>query len=292
MDPNEGNNESVNQDIFEAVAEANHELYERNGTPQKSLTDPAQTGETGGGKAIKSKTKEQAEDLADNSAGKDEQDFSHQPVPSIAEDQETKTETETETETAKESETDSELKTETETKTVVDEDWRVGLPGDPGEFLMKAPEPDEFGQINPQDYSDYIRAQIRHDGKVDKYNADLITKTFDVVDSILPEIKENSAYQSAIRNTYFGTLSPEDTVNLAKEFRSTIDKIAGDNKTKGIQSAKTSITILKNAAVETKGATQKKSDTSKSDNLTKRLQKNETSAYEELMESWLEEGKV
>ena len=59
MDPNAGNNESVNDGIFSAVAEANHETYQRNGTPEKAQVDPAATGQTGGGTATKQKESKQ-----------------------------------------------------------------------------------------------------------------------------------------------------------------------------------------------------------------------------------------
>lgn len=289
MDPNEGNNESVNDGIFAAVAEQNHETYQRNGTPEKSTTDPAATGATGGGTPTKQKNQTQTSEEddgsyeGDNAAGLDTQDYSRQPVPSTTETQEEET-TETSTEATSQ--------TNTETQTEAD-DWKDGLPPDPGDFNIEPPKPDELGQIDPKEYGDYIRAQIRHENKVDEYNAKLITATFDTVEKILPEIKTNPAYQAAIRNTYYGTLSADDTVSLARELRSSIDQVASTNKSAGIQSAKTSITVQKNAAVESKGATQKKSpDSTKSDNLTKRLQKNDTSAFEELMGGWLEEGKV
>lgn len=288
MDPNEGNNESVNDGIFAAVAEQNHETYVRNGTPEKSTTDPAATGQTGGGTPTKQKTTKTSVDEddgayeGDNAAGLDTQDYSRQPVPST---------TETEEEATTDTSTDETSQTNTETQDA--DDWKADLPPDPGEFTLQPPKPDELGQIDPKEYGDYIRAQIRYENKVEEYNAKLITKTFDTVEKILPEIKDDPALQAAIRNTYYGTLNADETVNVAKSLRASLDKVASTNKSAGIQSAKTSIQIQKNAAVETKGAAQKKSpDTTKSDNLTKRLQKNDTSAFEELMGGWLEEGKV
>lgn len=289
MDPNAGNNESVNDGIFAAVAEQNHETYQRNGTPEKSTTDPAATGQTGGGTPTKQKTQKSVADdddgsyEGDNAEGLDTQDYSRQPVPST---------TEAEEDTNTESTTDATSQTNTETETVAD-DWKASLPADPGEFTLEPPKPDELGQIDPKEYGDYIRAQIRYENKVEEYNAKLITATFDTVEKILPEIKEDPALQAAIRNTYYGTLNADETVNVAKSLRASLDKVASTNKSAGIQSAKTSITIQKQAAVESKGATQKKSpDSTKSDNLSKRLAKNDTSAFEELMGGWLEEGKV
>lgn len=291
MDPNAGNNESVNDGIFAEIATKNHETYSKQGTPEKSNTDPAATGKIGGGTPTKTKTPktntdevdddEEAE--GDNAAGLDTQDFSRQPVPSIEQDAETD-------ETTDPSQTNTE--TQTEADATVADTWKTNLPPDPGEFTVEPPKPDEFGQIDPIDYTNYLESKILHRQKTEAYNDKVISATFDTVEKVLPEIKDNPAFQAAIRNTFYNTLSGDETVALAKELRSTIDKVAGVNKAAGVQSAKTSITIQKNAAVETKGATHKKADTSKADNLTKRLKSNDTSAFEELMGNWLEDGKV
>ena len=273
-------NESVADGIFEEVAATNREVYAGRGQLDKAEKDPAATGQTGGGTPTKEKTKTNKsddEEEGDNANGLDTQDYSREPVPATTEADEAP-------------EADEPLKTETQPE--VADDWKAALPTDPGEFTLPAPVADENNQIDPIEYGNYIRAQIKHDNLVDEYNAKLITTTFDTVEKILPEIKDSKAFQASIRNTYYSTLNAEDTVNLAKELRSTIDTAKSMAKSAGIQSAKTSITIQKNAAVETKGATQKKATPSKTDNLVKRLQKNDTSAFEELMGDWLEDGKV
>ena len=288
MDPNAGNNETVNDGVFAEIAAKNHELYQAQGTPEKTETDPAATGKTGGGTPTKTKTpktnadEDDGEAEGDNANGLDEQDFSRQPVSS---------------ETTEEDEATTEpLQTNTETQTEADatvvDTWKANLPADPGQFNLEPPKPDEFGQIDPVDYTDYLESKILHRQKTEAYNDKVITATFDTVEKVLPEIKDNPAFQAAIRNTFYNTLSGDETVKLANELRSTIDKVAGVNKAAGVQSAKTSITIQKNAAVETKGATQKKASPSKTDNLTKRLKSNDTSAFEELMGDWMDNGKI
>lgn len=180
----------------------------------------------------------------------------------------------------------------TETQTEADTDWKAGLPPDPGEFTLEAPQPDENGLIDPTAYGDFLRAQIRHEGKVEEYNARVITATFDTVEKILPEIKDNDAYQTAIRNTFYNTLSGEDTVKLAKEFRASIDKIAGESKAAGAQNAKTSITIQKSAAVET-GASQKGDiEEDKVTTLQKRIKRGDDEAFAELVGMWEENGSL
>lgn len=278
-------NESVNDGVFEEIAKTNHELYASRGQLDKAANDPAVTGKTGGGTPTKqkteTKTEDEAEEEGDNAAGLDTQDFSRQPVSS---DEETEETNEATTEP-------SQTETKTETDVLTDE-WKTSLPPDPGEFNVEPPKPDEFGQIDPLEYTDFLEQKILHRQKVEAYNEKVITATFNTIEKILPEVKENPAFQAAIRNTYNGTLSGEETINLARQLRASIDEVAGKNKAAGIQSAKTSITVQKNAAVETKGATQKKANTSKADNLTKRLRSNDTSAFEELMDGWMADGKI
>lgn len=290
MEPN-GRNESVPEGLLQAVADANHETYTKQGTPDKATKDPAATGATGaqGGvtplKKQKTNTEtdiDEAEEEApgDNAEGLDEQDFSRQPVPSIAEADED------------EATTTEPSQTNTETQPEADFDWKSTLPPDPGEFKQEPPKPDDFGQIDPLDYSDYLEAKILHRQKSEAYNDKVITATFDAVEKILPEVKDDPAFQQAIRSTFQSTLSSDQTVQMAKDLRASIDRVAASNKAAGVTSAKTSITIQKNAAVETKGATQKKAPPSKGDNLAKRLAKNDTSAFEELMNDWQSNKKV
>lgn len=289
----EPRNESVPEGLIEAVASANHETYSKNGTPEKAATDPAATGATGAQNTHKPKTKkaddasqtdlddDEEEAGGDNADGLDTQDFSRKPVPSTTETDENNEATDT---------TDpSQTNTETKTEAV---DWKAGLPPDPGEFKDEPPKPDEFGQIDPLDYTDFLEKKILHRQKVEAYNDKVITHTFDTVEKILPEVKDNPAFQIAIRNTFNSTLSGDETVQLAQQLRESIDKVAGANKAAGIQSAKTSITVQKNAAIETKAPTQKPKETTKSDNLSKRLAKNDTSAFEELMNDWQEKKLV
>lgn len=278
-------NESVADGVFEEIAAANHEVYASRGQLDKAANDPAATGATGGGTPAKQKekTSDEEEVEGDNAHGLDTQDFSHE-IP--VEEADT-------TEAQTPSDENSQTNTETQAEAAEEVDWKAGLPPDPGEFTLEAPKPDENGLIDPADYGNYIRSQIRFENSVEKYNEAVINATFETVEKILPEIKTSPAYKTAIKNTFDKTLSGEEVVKLAREFRASIDEIAGKNKAAGVQNAKTSISIQKNAAVETKGASQKPSKTdAKSDNLSKRLSKGDTSAFEELMGNWLEEGKV
>lgn len=272
-------NESVNDAIFSEIASANHELYASRGQLDKAANDPAATGKTGGGTPTKEKKTAEPEEEGDNRDGLDTQDFSRRPVPSVEQPEE---------EAAVEPE-----KVETPTTNPdLEFDWKSGLPEDPGELKLEAPTPDEDGRIDPIAFAEYLESRADYKSKVNEYNSKLITATFDAVERILPEVKDNKTYQAVIRNAFNATNSPDETVNTAKSLRAEIDRIAGENKMIGSNNAKTSIEIQANATVEAKGASSTPKPKPKTDELTKRLAKGETSAAEELMEDWLKQGKV
>ena len=287
MDPN-GRNETVPDGLIEAVASANHERYQKEGTPEKVAKDPAATGATGsqGGvtKLAKTNTEtdiddEQEENPGDNAEGLDEQDFSRQPVSST-----------TEADTTDETSTDP-SQTNTETQTADDDAWKQDLPTPPPEFTLTPPKPDEFGQIDPQDYTTYVTEKAKAEIRQESYNQLVVTRSFEEAEKVLPELKSNPVIQGLVRQTYLSQVysgEAPDVVGIARDIKS----LLGGAKSEGVQSAKTSITIQKNAAVETKGATQKKASPSKADNLAKRLAKNDTSAFEELMGDWQANKKV
>jgi hypothetical protein len=289
MDPNAGNNESVPDGLLEAVASTNHELFQKQGRSDRNATDPAQTAVNGAQntktqkqtKAVSEDTSDDEEEGGDNADGLDIQDFSRQPVPSTTQTEETETSEPSQTETQTEAETPS------------DYDWMAELPQAPETVEIKPPQPDEYGQIDPVAYADYVEARVDQKNKLDNYNKEVITKSFEAVEKILPEVKSDPSLQTAIRSVYLANRNPVEVVDLARSFRKAFDANRQTGKTEGIKSAKTSITVQKNAAVETKSPTQKtQSSSPKNDNLTKRLARGDTSAFEELMNDWQENKKV
>lgn len=289
MDPNAGNNESVPDGLLEAVASTNHELFQKQGRSDRNATDPAQNAEVKGAQNTKTpkQTKAESEDTSeeedggDNANGLDVQDFSRQPVPSTTEVEETDTGEH------------SQKETQTEAETASDYDWMAELPQAPETVEIKPPQPDEYGQIDPVAYADYVEARVDQKNKLDSYNKEVITKSFEAVEKILPEVKSDPSLQTAIRSVYLANRNPVEVVDLARSFRKAFDANRQTGKTEGIKSAKTSITVQKNAAVETKSPTQKtQSSSPKNDSLTKRLAKGDTSAFEELMNDWQENKKV
>lgn len=190
-----------------------------------------------------------------------------------------------------ESESTAPLKTETENNaeqpTV---DWKQFLPQAPAPSNVQFPEPDEDGNVDPREYEDYIvgKAEDRLQQKI--YAQAYENAALDEVEKILPEIKTNPAVRKLIENQRIAQVVSGDTgdvVEIAKQ----IKLMMSTSKAEGAQNAKSSITIQKNAALET-GAGQTKTDTSKRDALEKRLKKGDDSAFAELFETWEKTGKL
>lgn len=284
MDPNAGNNESASDGVFAEIAAQNHESFAAKGVADRSATDPAATGQTGGGTPTKTKTKTADDDSdepqGDNAAGLDEQDFSRQPVPAT-----------TEPETTDEATEPEPSQTNTETNTEVADDWKKTLPPPPPEFTLEPPQPNEEGQIDPVEYTNYVKEAAKAEMRTENYNRMVIDRSFEEAEKVLPQMKTSPIIAGLVKNAYLANVYSGQDVDVVQIARDLKQELAGF-KAEGVQSAKTSITKQKNATVESKGSTQKKAAPSKSDNLDKRLRANDTSAFEELMDSWLEGGKV
>lgn len=277
MDP-DARNESVPDGLLDAVAEANHETFTKNGTPGRSETDPARQGTDAKTKtATKQTTKTDSDEGdADNEEGLDIQDFSRQPVPSQ----------QTDDSDATSQSTDSGANTNTETNTEAEIDWTTTLPPAPAEIELTPPKPDENGQIDPLEYTNYVKELAKHEMRLESYNTMVTTKAFDEVERILPEVKTNPGLATIIRNSFLANNDPVEMVNVAKELKGLFSGKQAEAAATATKNAKTSIEIQKNSTVETKGATQKKTDTTSTSNLDKRLARNDTSAFEELMNDW------
>jgi hypothetical protein len=284
MDPDVSRNESVPTGLLDAVASANDEHYREKGVGERTKTDPANTQtKTTQKQTQKASTGEDFSedgDPGDNEDGLDTQDFTRKPVPSRTEVEEPTNEP-------------SQTETKTETETPSDYDWLSELPTPPEEVEIKPPTPDEFGNIDPVEYGDYLEARLDQKRKLDSHNTTVVTKAFDAVEKILPEVKDTPALQKIIRTTFFANNNPIEIVDLARELRTTLDGKTQAGKTAGIQNAKTSIEIQKKAAVETKSPSQKTAPkTNKDTTFERRLARGDTDAFEALMTDWQSQNKV
>lgn len=205
---------------------------------------------------------------------------------------EAKTETEQTTET-----TESEP-SQTETNTDADvSDWKAKLPPPPVPIPVKQPEYDAEGNIvnmTPQDYEAYLIGKAQNQLSQQMYSNFIENAAFDNAEKILPEMKTNPKIREMVMAMRIIGGDGGDTVAAAQAVKDALgissEKLTAA-KAQGAQSAKSSITIQKNAALETNGASTKK-ETSKSSDLVKRAQRGDEDALATLIGDWDEAGKL
>lgn len=174
-----------------------------------------------------------------------------------------------------------------------DNSWLQTLPTPPPQPQLKAPEVDEDGQLlnmTPQEFIEYNAQVAVQRVREENYNQQVLNRSLEVAESILPEIKTNETIRNMVLNQVVAnTLNGNNytAVDAARDIKS----LLGDAKSEGAQNTRTNITIQKNAAVESP-SNQKPTKPSKADQLAKRLKSNDHSAFDELMLDWQEQGKI
>lgn len=219
-----------------------------------------------------------------------------------SEPQQTKTDesTETKKETSEESKDSKDETSKTETKSAEDfSNWRDTLPPPPAEFQGKTPEFNEEGAIvnmTPQEYSDYLAANAAHSYRKEAYTNNVEVRAFQVAEEIIPEIKDNPAIRQLIQNTRIAShLSgqPIDTVQAALQVRDALG-LAPERlqaaKAEGAQNAKASITVQKNAALESGSSRVKSDDGDKIVKLQRRVRSGDDAAFVEILDIWQDKG--
>ena len=213
------------------------------------------------------------------------------------ETEETEEETESETEPSKTETEQAEPEAqaeETQQETQADDNaWISALPPAPLEFNLPKPEFDEDGQLTNMTGEEFINYTVQaasHQAQITNWNNTVMNRALDEAEKILPEIKTNPKVREMVQNQVVAnTMNGKGytAVDAAREIKS----LLGDATSQGAQNERTSITIQKNAAIETP-SNQRKSTPSKADALAKRLKSGDPSAHFDLMELWIEEGKV
>ena len=193
----------------------------------------------------------------------------------------------TESGTLKSSE-EQETKTETEAF-----DWRKDLKAPPTLYELKAPEVDENGNIvnmTAEEYENYIIGKAQNNFAQTQYRNYVENAALDAAEQILPEIKTDPVVRQLVENQRIAQVvngQEGDVVQAAQQ----IKQLLGHAKSAGAQSAKTSITIQKNAAVES-GATNRGTEVSDSDKLFKKARTGDEDALVDLLGFWEKEGKL
>ncbi len=274
----------VDGGIFDAVAEHNRDIPALQETQKQKEAEQAETN-------TQSEDTDTEEVSDTQSYSRDVEAETGDEAESQGEESQDEAEEEQPQEPSKQTEkTETEDKDKTES---TDDDWRNTLPAPPVFDDIVEPEVNEDGQITnmtPQEYEEYLinKAEQRFQQKA--YDNYVENAALDAAEKILPEIKTNPAVRQMIESMRIASVvdgQQIDAVQAAKEIKALI----GGAKAEGAQNAKTSIEIQKNVALET-GSGSKNVDNTSSDQLNKRLKRNEPGAFEELMDLWQEEGKV
>lgn len=197
-------------------------------------------------------------------------------------------------------ETDAHSKTETQTQ-AVDDNWKATLPPPPAPYSGPVPEVDpDTGQITnmtPQEYATYMRESTKAELRAEAYTSYIENAALDAAEKILPEIRTNPAVRTMVENARVASIingQQIDAFEAAKQVREALGiapQAIAQARAEGAQNAKTSITVQKNAAVETTASNQNNGEDEVS-KLQKRIKRGDDEAFAELLGLWDKEGKL
>jgi len=198
-------------------------------------------------------------------------------------------------------ETDAHSKTETQTE-AVDDNWKASLPPPPAPYQGPVPEVDEAtGQIvnmTPQEYAQYMRESTKAELRQEAYAGYIENAALDAAEKILPEIKTNQAVRTMVENARVASIingQQIDAFEAAKQVREALGiapQTIAQAKAEGAQNAKASITIQKNAALETSASNTNTTGDDEVSKLQKRIKRGDDEAFAELLGMWEKDGKL
>lgn len=283
--------DDVLNDVLDVVDTEEPTLHQKTAPVQtEKVETKAEAPKTETKTETKTNTKTEVAEEADPAENIDEQDFSrHLSDDTDADD--------TTTEPSK-------TETPTEAETPASDDWKPSLPEAP-KFLLEPPQYNEDGYItnmSPQQYETYVIEKAKFDFRQEAYVTNIENQALDAAEKLLPQIKTSPAVRTMVENARIASILNGEQINsfeaakLVKEAlglsTKEVDAKVAQAKAQGAQNAKASITIQKNAAVETQGSTKTKADTSKNSQLTKRLKAGDDEAFAELFQQWDSDGKL
>lgn len=188
----------------------------------------------------------------------------------------------------------------TETKTETEIDWKSTLPPAPQPYAGKVPEINEDGEITNmthEEYQQYSKEIIKAELRLEGYGEYVENVALDAAEKILPEIKTNPLIRTLVQNIRVASVingDPIDSYEAAKQVREALgiapEKLS-EAKAEGVANTKASITIQKNAALET-GSGQTAPEKDKVNDLQKRISRGDDDAFAELLDIWDETGKL
>lgn len=173
------------------------------------------------------------------------------------------------------------------------EDWKKTVPPAPALTAVKEPEVNEQGEITnmtAQEYQRYLVDTAKNEVRQEAYTQYVENAALDYVEKFLPEIKTNPAVRQLVENQRIAdAIAGRDgsVVNAALTIKTLLDGA----KVQGAQNAKASITIQKEAALETGSAVQK-DEPSKGQQIADRINKGDEDAFIDLLDLWMDEGVI
>lgn len=201
----------------------------------------------------------------------------------------------TATETTELSQEDSTVASDAEV-----ENWQANLPPAPLPYQGLEPEFDpETGQIvnmDPAQYATYMRETLKAELRQETYAGTVENAALDAAEKILPSLKTNPAIRTMVENARVASIingQQISTLDAAKQVREALGIAPAQlnaAKSEGAQNAKASITVQKNAALET-GSTRVQTDDPAND-LIKRINRGDDDAFADLLGQWQEQGKI
>lgn len=198
-------------------------------------------------------------------------------------------------------ETNEPSKTETQTQ-AVDDNWKATLPPPPAPYSGPVPEIDpETGQISnmtPVEYATYMRESTKAELRQEAYQNYIENAALNAAETILPEIKTNQAVRTMVENARVASIingQQIDAFEAAKQVREALGlapQAIAQAKAEGAQNAKASITIQKNAALETSSSNQNTGEDDQVTQLQKRIKRGDDDAFADLLGLWEKNGSL
>lgn len=202
---------------------------------------------------------------------------------------------------SQESEPSQETQEEQSSETEAEVDWKAQLPPPPPEYNGPRPEIDpETGQLTNMTAEEFARYNVeiaKAEMRRESYTANVENAALDAAEKVLPEIKTNPAVRALVENARLASVlngQQIDSYEAAKQVRDALQlgpAAMQKAREQGAANAKASITIQKNAALET-GSTQKAPEGDKVGDLQKRIRRGDDEAFVELLGMWEDNGVI
>lgn len=169
-------------------------------------------------------------------------------------------------------------------------DWMQFVPSTSVE--VTPPTPDENGNVDRQEWSDYLVAKAKQEAKTELRAEDAqrasINRGLDQAETILPEMKTNPKIAELVRNSAYANLVQGQAPDFTSAAQ-TIKELMGGVKAEATNNANVHIETQKIASVENGSSTTPASPDHGRD-LADRINNNDQDAFVELIDEWQKQG--